>query len=196
MSLHLSPEEAALFTDPHLFAVKRRTTDKLYAGFEALRLRLKDTGERLQISFPEEVLSVSAKISKGEQYMGCPWVMLDHHRYFVGKDMFAFRVMAWFGHYFSAHFLLGGRYLEASTFTSDHFPGRDIQFSLHPDPWAHAVEPPFTVPLYSLTQDQYTDHISKHQYQKISIQIPTTDLEELKDKVDAFYVVCMQSWKP
>jgi hypothetical protein len=182
------PAEAALFTNQELFALKRSTTLKLYAAFEALRLRLKDTGDELQFSFPSEVLAISPKISQGENYRGCPWVMLDHHRYFKDKDMFAFRVMAWFGHYFSAHVVLGGRFLHLYNGTvAGNLQGSHVYFTLHDNPWEHAIEAPFCLPLAELTAEQRSFQVDKHHFVKYSICIQSSDLSKVIDEVSDFY---------
>lgn len=187
----LEPAEAALFLNAEVFALKRSTTQKLYTAFEALRLRLKDTGDTLQFSFPNEVLAISAKISQGENFKGCPWVMLDYHRYFKGNDMFAFRVMAWFGHYFSAHLIVGGRYLKAhGEQLMNNCKGNNIYFATHNDPWEHAIEAPFFQPLENVSADQIAGHIRTNDFIKLSIVIQTTDIREMEDRVLDFYRLC------
>lgn len=196
MPIRLDPVEAALLQNTGLFEIKRRTTQKLYMAFESLRLRLKDTAEELHLVLPEEVAAISAKISRGEQYQGCPWVMLDHHRYFQGEDMFAFRIMAWFGHYFSAHYILGGRYvsLMQGRLIPEKF-GEVVFFCLHPDPWEHAPDEPGYRPLHLLTQEDMQAHITATCFLKLSIKIPTTDLQDMEDRVTAFYTACIASGK-
>jgi hypothetical protein len=52
------------------------------------------------------------KISRGENYRGLPWVMLDYPRVFGREDVFAIRTMFWWGHGFSVTLHLKGRYKE------------------------------------------------------------------------------------
>src|SRR5205085_6252317 len=47
--------------------------------------------------FPAEVAAISPKISKGENYLGLPWLMLDYPRYFDKENIFAIRAMFWWG---------------------------------------------------------------------------------------------------
>ena len=53
------------------------------------------------------------KISRGEQYKGLPWVMLDYPRVFGKEDVLAVRTMFWWGHYFSVTLHLKGSYLRS-----------------------------------------------------------------------------------
>lgn len=55
---------------------------------------------------------LSPKISKGEQYRGLPWVMLDHPRNFTGSDHFAIRSFFWWGMHCSITLQLSGAFAE------------------------------------------------------------------------------------
>ncbi len=52
----------------------------------------------------------NAKISRGENYLGLPWVILDYPRIFGRQDVLAIRTMFWWGHPFSVTLHLKGRY--------------------------------------------------------------------------------------
>jgi hypothetical protein len=77
----------------------RRVERKLYPSIQ-------------EYTWPEEVLSKSGKISKGENYQGLPYYMLDFPRKFGKEGIFAFRTMFWWGNFFSATLHLSGKYLE------------------------------------------------------------------------------------
>lgn len=54
----------------------------------------------------------SPKISKGENYQGLPYVMLDYPRLFGREDVLAIRTFFWWGHSFSVTVHLKGTYRE------------------------------------------------------------------------------------
>lgn len=54
----------------------------------------------------------SPKISKGENYQGLPYVMLDYPRLFGRDDVLAIRTFFWWGHGFSVTLHLKGTYRE------------------------------------------------------------------------------------
>jgi hypothetical protein len=54
----------------------------------------------------------SPKISKGENYRGLPYVMLDYPRLFGREDVLAIRTFFWWGHAFSVTLHLKGEYRE------------------------------------------------------------------------------------
>ena len=51
------------------------------------------------------------KVSRGENYRGLPWVMLDYPRVFGREDVLAIRTMFWWGHGFSVTLHVKGKYL-------------------------------------------------------------------------------------
>ncbi len=110
-NVKLSTSELELVTDAHFILTKNRIiakVDRLFGMLaEAYSQEIKDKG-----ILPNEVLKISPKISKGENYEGLPWVMLDHPRYFTKEDVFAIRSFFWWGHFASITLQLKGRYVE------------------------------------------------------------------------------------
>ena len=99
--VHLSPEEMRLVTDPGVILTKNSVMAKVTDLFGALSGEYQKiwTGERIE-----------PKISRGENYRGLPWVMLDYPRYFGREEVFAIRTMFWWGHAFSVTLHLKGGY--------------------------------------------------------------------------------------
>jgi hypothetical protein len=134
-NVQLSAEEMRLVRDPAWILTKNSVIGKVVEMFAGL------SGEWREIFHSE----TEPKISKGEQYKGLPWVMLDYPRVFGKEDVFAIRTMFWWGHCFSVALHLKGEYLrsflpvilskreelEAAGFT----PG------VAEEEWEHAVMP-------------------------------------------------------
>ncbi len=51
----------------------------------------------------------SGKISKGENYLGLPYAILDYPAIFKKEDVFAIRTMFWWGNFFSITLHVSGR---------------------------------------------------------------------------------------
>ena len=58
----------------------------------------------------DPAFAIGPKISKGDQYEGLPWVMLDYPRVFSVKDVFAVRTFFWWGNQMSITLQLQGKY--------------------------------------------------------------------------------------
>ena len=65
----------------------------------------------LTAEFDKNILSGTAKISKGENYRKLPFLILDYPAVFSKTDVFALRTLFWWGNNFSLHLQLSGKYL-------------------------------------------------------------------------------------
>jgi hypothetical protein len=105
-NVKLSKEELELVTDANLILTKNRIIQKVYELFGELS---EDYRQRSS-AFPVDVITIAPKISKGENYLGLPWVMLDYPRKFSNTDVLAIRNFFWWGNYFSITLQLQGSY--------------------------------------------------------------------------------------
>jgi hypothetical protein len=110
-NVRLSTEELELVSDPAWILTKNSIIRKVVELFGEL------SGEWREMLGSERPDSAGGqwqpKISKGEQYKGLPWVMLDYPRVFGKEDVFAIRTMFWWGHCFSVTLHLKGKYLRS-----------------------------------------------------------------------------------
>ena len=98
--IQLSPAEMDLVCNADLLLTKNAIIDKVYLIFG-------DVAEQVRSD-----LGPSPKISRGENYLGLPWVMLDYPRLFGKEDTLATRVFFWWGNFFSITLHLKGIYKE------------------------------------------------------------------------------------
>ncbi|MAY84427.1 MAG: hypothetical protein CMP59_09875 [Flavobacteriales bacterium] len=56
-------------------------------------------------------LSPSAKVNRGENYKGFPYLVMDYPRLFSKKHVFAYRTLFWWGHFVSCTLHLKGSFL-------------------------------------------------------------------------------------
>ena len=115
--IQLSAEELSLVQNAGWLLTKNTIIEKVYALFGDVAHQnlsrfsgMRDNPEAGEGILPAEVLVPSPKISKGENYKGLPWVMLDYPRFFNREDAFAIRTMFWWGHFFSVTLHLKGKY--------------------------------------------------------------------------------------
>jgi hypothetical protein len=110
--IQLSREELELVQNAELLLTKNRIIGKVYEMFALLIDDINKLSRNQPILFPE-VFAISPKISKGENYLGLPYVMLDYPRCFGKADTFAIRTMFWWGNFFSVTLHLKGKYKNA-----------------------------------------------------------------------------------
>lgn len=57
-------------------------------------------------------LSPPPKVNRGEHYRGFPYLVMDYPRIFSTDNVFAFRTLFWWGHFFSCTLHLKGEFLK------------------------------------------------------------------------------------
>ena len=101
-----------LIEDLTYVRLKQEAMSGIVELFDALAVDLSRMSMDFSSQMPFLVDSRHQKISRGENYKGMPYLILDYPRIFDGEDVFAFRSMFLWGHFFSFSFQLSGIYLE------------------------------------------------------------------------------------
>ena len=105
----LTDKELALVTDAEVLLTKNRIVQKLIAYFSVLANDYKNIIPDGELT---GIFSKDAKISRGENYKGLPYVVLDYPRQFGKEDVFAIRTFFWWGNFFSITLQLSGKFFD------------------------------------------------------------------------------------
>jgi hypothetical protein len=108
--IQLSPEELSLVQNAGWLLTKNTIIEKVFELFGEIAHEVRADWAAKPGLLQEEVLVPSPKISKGENYKGLPWVILDYPRLFNREHTFAIRTFFWWGHYFTVTLHLKGKY--------------------------------------------------------------------------------------
>ena len=111
-NVELSKNELELVTSSEVILTKNRIIEKVYLLFGSLSEEYRRLLQAHSSKLAPEVFQQSPKISRGEQYLGLPYVMLDYPRIFSKDDVFAIRSFFWWGNHFSIRLQLSGKYLQ------------------------------------------------------------------------------------
>lgn len=106
--IQLSAEELELVQNADWLLTKNNIVRKVFELFGEVAHHIREQISATAV--PPEALVASPKISKGENYNGLPYVMLDYPRLFDKADFFAIRTFFWWGHYFSVTLHIKGKY--------------------------------------------------------------------------------------
>ncbi|MFZ1527398.1 MAG: hypothetical protein WAT19_01520 [Ferruginibacter sp.] len=141
----LSETELAKVTDREWILTKQVITDKAVQLFNMQVPVITELFQpRLQSCPFPELLSAAPKISKGENYLGLPWVMLDYPAVFSKEHVFAVRTMFWWGNFVSITLHLGGKYKNLAGENADEYfrqSGEGLFLCINEDQWHHHFEP-------------------------------------------------------
>lgn len=150
-NVSLSADELSLVGDASWVRMKQGIIHKVY---ELFALSAKDLDSCFSEKGVYEIYNPaisSPKISKGENYLGLPWVMLDHPRDFGGEDVFSVRTFFWWGNFFSIGLHLEGRFKRIFIERlkgAGELPA-DLHFCVSDSPWHHYFERDNLLPVHS-----------------------------------------------
>ncbi len=160
----LSPEEMDLVQNADLILTKNRIMQKAWLLLEGLQESLVEHVSLTPNSLPSEILTTPAKISKGENYQGLPYLVLDYPRHFEKENIFTIRNMFWWGNFFSITIQLSGMYLkrfaEKISASYCYFSDNDYFINASDSEWEHHFEPTNYIRVNTLTENEFRDRLS------------------------------------
>jgi len=189
--IQLSHAEMQLMCDADVILTKNSVLQKTTALLERVQEAQVNYQKEKETFLPADVFAVPPKISRGENYEGLPWLVLDYPRLFTRSDTFAIRTFFWWGRFFSCTLQLSGFYkslfqpkiIEAyPQLAPAHFIG------IGTDPWQHHFNKENYKPIAELTQKEMETFVTEHSFIKIATQFPLSSWPQ----ADA---LLLQSWQ-
>ena len=186
--LKFDSEELHLLSDSNFLLAKRRIQEKITGLLENLQTDLAhQCTDKLSIDI--NTLFNPPKISKGENYKGLPYHVLDFPAVFQNENILAFRTMFYWGNFFSATLHLQGEFLnqnrQALLDNFEKLIETNCYICVHETPWEYT----YSKDNYEQLSLQHRAKIQKDNFIKLSIKIALEDYSSLNKKVNDFYFV-------
>jgi hypothetical protein len=176
MHVSLTTYEMQLVTDPKVLLTKNRIIKMVYELFGELVNAYKK--ELDNYGFKNEDFN-NAKISRGENYKGLAYVIMDYPRHFGKTDVFAIRSFFWWGNFFSITIHLSGQYQKKyapsieTAIRNGLFEGWFIGTSQNQ--WEHH----FGVDNYELLEKEKPYNLSQLPFLKLAKKIPLSEWDQM-----------------
>jgi len=120
--------------------------------------------------------SPSPKISRGENYLGLPYVILDYPRIAKGEDLFFVRSMFWWGNFYSSTLQLGGSFKERHGLKLEmaypSLAAQDYFIGVNQEPWAHHFEETNFRKINALSAGNFAAVLEESPHTKIAARWP------------------------
>jgi len=171
----LSAYEMQLVTDAQALITKNLIIKKVSALFADLAEEYK---KELENTVFDSDNFINPKISRGENYLSLPYVILDFPRQFGKTDVFAIRSFFWWGNFFSITLQLAGRYHAKfysnieNAINKNRFAGWYISTS--ENQWEHHFESNNYIPVKEGTKY----NLSEQSFLKLAKKIPLAQWDE------------------
>ncbi|MDP4264402.1 MAG: hypothetical protein Q8941_17865 [Bacteroidota bacterium] len=183
--IRLSQKESELVANADWILTKNGILQKAKYILEYLQGQQQQFFSSHPAAVPAEVMAISPKISKGENYKGLPYLVLDFPRFFDREDHFAVRCMFWWGNFFSITLHLSGIYktkYENKMEASFMFLKEEGFFiSVGEDQWEHHFETTNYRQLNKMNQDEFRKHLAGRNFIKLAKRFPLEQWEDAGD---------------
>ena len=181
--IRLSNAEKELFCDAQVILTKNSIVQKTIALLEEVqKVLIEENYEH----------SSTPKISKGENYLGLPYVILDYPRIARDKNLFFIRSMFWWGNFFSSTLQLSGEYKQQYAINLEkayeRLKEKNYFIGVNTDPWLHHFEEDNYKKICSLSKEVYVTILEEMPQIKIAACWPLDDWDSAENKL-------AESWK-
>ncbi len=171
----LSAKELELVCNTDWILTKHTIINKVVQQFGEMLVMMQEITEQHKPHLPKEIYSKNAKIGKGENYKGLPYVMLDYPRYFEKEETLAIRTLFWWGNFFSTSLQLAGNAKKTAVpnlLTNFlQLQQQGYWLCVSDNPWQHHFEEDNYVSMQRLTHSGFKGLLIKKPFIKIGKKI-------------------------
>jgi hypothetical protein len=179
--IRLSPKERELVTNAEWILTKNAIIHKVIQFFSLLQQEQKAHLHAHRVLLPENMLHSSPKISKGENYKGLPYVVLDYPRIFNSSGFGAIRTMFWWGNFFSVTLHIAGKnkknYEDKVVSAYERLRENDFFVCINSKEWEHDFSEGNYTPLQQISKEGFIASVSGKEFLKISAYLPLNKFE-------------------
>lgn len=184
-NVKLSARELDLVCNAAIILTKNNIITKLYDLFGGLSEYYLLEGNM----YLNDDLKIHApKISRGENYEGLPWLMLDYPRYFKGGDFCSVRTFFWWGNFISITLQLKGKYQQQLLIETLQSEMSDWYLCCNQNEWQHH----FREDNYKLVSSFSVEEINQLPFIKLAAKISLTDFENAERFLKIHYQQLME----
>lgn len=132
-----------------------------------------------------EIFKVSPKISRGENYLGLPYLILDYPRQSSENNFFFIRTMFWWGHFFSCTLHLAGdtKHLFKENIKQSINELKNYLVGVNDDQWIHRLGDADYKKISSLTRAEFEQCCDQFSHLKIARQFSLSEWTTIPSKL-------------
>ena len=181
--IRFSAFEQDLIKNADWILTKNLIIEKMKLLLQQCLEKQKETIEQHKFSLSDEVKNIAPKISRGENYKGLPWLMLDYPRYFDKENIFAIRTFFWWGHCFSTTLHLSGEYkilFVQKIIDSYRLLKEDLFYlCINESEWEHNFDDKNFQLIHEISLNEFHQLLSEKKFIKISRRINLEEWDQL-----------------
>lgn len=183
--IRLSQTEMELVNNADLILTKNAILKKVNELLGGLQAKQQQSVTSHAAGLPEKISGSSAKISKGENYQGLPYLILDYPRFFEHENIFAVRTMFWWGNFFSVTLHLSGIYKkeaeEKLIASYEVLKEKGYYCYMNEDQWEHHFEGDNYVLLSGMSEKDFERSIRERSFVKLVNKISLKQWDDAEE---------------
>lgn len=188
--IQLSEEEWNLVTNAGILLTKNRIIEKLNEFLGEIANASTAIFSPESIVLPVPAPWKSPKVSRGENYQGLPYLILDYPRFFFRNDVFAIRTMFWWGNYFSITIHLKGIFCEhfkqAILENYETLSANQFMISITDAEWNHAIGKEYVL-ISEFGYETFMQKCNDDNLLKLALKLPLQNLELTGELLTRYY---------
>ena len=189
--IRLSQTEMELVTNADLILTKNAILKKVNQLLGNLQAKQQEIVRLQAPGLAEKVSGTSPKISKGENYKGLPYLILDYPRYFDHENIFAVRTMFWWGNFFSVTLHLSGDHkkkAEGKLIASfKTLCEKGFYCYGNEDPWEHHFESENYRLLSEMSKNDFERSVREKPFIKIANKISLLKWDDAEEILQGYF---------
>lgn len=142
--IHLSALESELVNNTEWIFTKQIIIKKVQHILGDLHSYYKQIIQQEKDVLPQIFQTPGGKITKGENYQGLPYLILDYPAIFSKEDIFAVRTMFWWGNFFSISLHVSGKFhsrFDIIREIPDSLAKKEFFICVNEKEWEHHFQP-------------------------------------------------------
>jgi len=183
----LNKYEFEIIQDKDFLLAKAHALSKIELMLTDTRKKLKKALTQNALPYPKPSDFKTSKISKGENYLGLPYMVLDFPAVFSKDNIFAFRSMFWWANFFSSTLHLQGQFLDhyrnAIIHNFEMLEHQEIYIGVGDTPWHYH----YGKDNYKLLGPNHKNHIEKCYFLKLSKKFSLKEWHSFPLSATSFY---------
>jgi hypothetical protein len=189
--IRLSQTEMKLVNNAELILTKNAILKKVNQLLGNLQAKQQQYIKAQAAGLPEKISGSSPKISKGENYQGLPYLILDYPRLFEHENIFAVRTMFWWGHFFSITLHLSGVYRKEAEekLIASYKAIREKGYYcyMNEDQWEHHFEGDNYVMLSELNKNDFEKSVREKSFVKLANKISLKQWDDAEETLLGYF---------
>jgi len=186
--IQLSPAEMELMQNADIILTKNRVLEKIKSLLETVQQN--QIGYVQEHKLKNEIFKVSPKISRGENYLGLPYLILDYPRQSTDNHFFFIRTMFWWGNFFSCtlHVANNSKQTFKEKIKQARWQLSHYYISINDDAWVHHLKELDYERIDQMTDEQFNQACESFGHIKIACRHALSQWEQMPSQL-------FENWK-